>query len=142
MSALKGRAQVLFRCYSAGVSVQPPQGQFSPDGRWWWDGTKWTPVSNPSAMQPSSQVVPQLQSQGYPPVVYTYGPRSNSYAVASLIFGILSWFLCPLVGGVVAVVLGHVARGQIRRSGEGGAGLAIAGLILGYAHLAVFGLVI
>jgi hypothetical protein len=71
---------------------------------------------------------------------YVYGPRSNSYAVASLVIGILSWFLCPVVGAVIAVTLGHVARGQIRRSGEGGAGLAMAGLILGYAHLAFFGI--
>ncbi len=37
------------------------------------------------------------------------------------------------------MVLGHVARGQIRRTGEGGSGLAMAGLILGYAHIAVYG---
>ena len=65
-----------------------------------------------------------------------YGPRTNSAAVASLVFGIISWFLCPFVGGLVAVVFGHVARGQIRRSGESGGGLAVAGLILGYVHLA------
>jgi hypothetical protein len=93
-------------------------------------------------MQPSIQVVPELHSQVYPPVIYTYGPRSNSYAVASFVFGILSWFLCPLVGGIVALTLGHIARGQIRRTGEGGAGLAMAGLLLGYVHLAVAGFVI
>jgi uncharacterized protein DUF4190 len=71
-----------------------------------------------------------------PPVVYAYGPRTNSAAIASLVFGIASWFICPFVGGVVAVILGHVARGQIRRTGEGGGGLAIAGLILGYLHVA------
>ena len=37
------------------------------------------------------------------------------------------------------MVLGHVARGQIRRTGEGGSALAMAGLILGYVHLAVCG---
>lgn len=67
------------------------------------------------------------------------GPKSNSSAVASLIIGILSWFLCPIIGGVAAVILGHVARGQIRRTGEAGGGLAMAGLILGYAHIAVYG---
>ena len=73
---------------------------------------------------------------------YPVAPPSNGTAVASLVIGILSWFLCPIVGGVLAVVLGHVARGQIRRTGEAGGGLALAGLILGYAHLAVFGLVL
>ena len=31
------------------------------------------------------------------------------------------------------MVLGHVARRQIRRTGEDGAGLALAGLLLGWA---------
>ena len=74
--------------------------------------------------------------------VYVRGPRNNSNAVASLVIGILSWFLCPIVGAVIAVILGHTARGQIRRSGEGGSGMALAGLILGYAHLAIWGMVI
>jgi uncharacterized protein DUF4190 len=70
------------------------------------------------------------------PSVYSYGTRTNSLAVASLVLGIASWCACPIVGGLAAVILGHVARGQIRRTGEGGGGLAIAGLILGYVHLA------
>jgi hypothetical protein len=124
------------------MSAQPPpqQGQVSPDGRWWWDGAKWEPRQQTSL--PDPHVPAQAQPSAYPPAVYVYGPRSNSYAVASLVIGILSWFLCPLIGGVIAVVLGHIARGQIRRSGEGGAGLAMAGLILGYAHLAFVGIFI
>jgi len=48
----------------------------------------------------------------------------------------------PLVGAIVAVVTGHMARRDIRRTGEGGSGLAVAGLILGYVHLALFVLAI
>ena len=33
---------------------------------------------------------------------------------------------------IPAVMLGHVARGQIRRTGEAGDGLALTGLILGW----------
>jgi len=118
----------------------------SPDGKWWWDGTKWVPMPgtnpNPQALhEPTSQLPAPYQPAAYPPSVYVYGPRSNSLAVASLIFGIISWFLCPFVGGLLAVILGHVAKSQIRRSGEGGGGLATAGLILGYIHLAAFALV-
>ena len=75
------------------------------------------------------------QPQAVPPAV-PYARATNSLAVASLAFGIASWFVCPFIGGVLAVIFGHVARGQIRRTGEGGGGLAIAGLILGYLHLA------
>ena len=47
-----------------------------------------------------------------------------------------------LVGGIPAIILGHVGRNQIRQSGERGDGLAIAGLVLGYAWLALWALII
>ena len=120
------------------------QGQWSADGKWWWDGAKWAPAApNPSpqvAMLAPVQVPMAYQQPGTPVApIYVQGPRTNGSAVASLVIGILSWFLCPIVGGIAAVIFGHVARGQIRRTGEGGSGLAIAGLILGYAHIAVYG---
>lgn len=67
----------------------------------------------------------------------TAAPRTSTAAVISLVFGILSWVLLPVVGAIVAVVTGHVARGEIRRSAgtvEGDA-LAVAGLVLGWANL-------
>ena len=94
-------------------------------------------ASTSALAQPSVPLQPAYPQQTpSPPAAYVYGSRTNSAAVASLVFGIVSWFLCPFVGGLLAVILGHVARGQIRRTGEGGGGLAIAGLILGYLHLA------
>ena len=68
------------------------------------------------------------------------GPRTNNLAVVSLIFGVVAWVLCPIVAAVVAVVTGHRARGEIRVSGEGGDGMALAGLVLGYLNLALVGL--
>ena len=57
-------------------------------------------------------------------------------AVASLVCGLVWMFF---LGSVLAVVFGHVARAQIRRSGgwERGAGMALAGLALGYLMLAL-----
>lgn len=60
---------------------------------------------------------------------------TNTMAVISLVTGIASWVAIPVVGGVVAVVTGHIARGEIRRTGEQGNGFAVAGLMLGYLHL-------
>jgi len=64
-------------------------------------------------------------------------------AIVSLVFGIICWVAMPFIGAIVAVICGHVARGEIRRAPPGtieGDGMAIAGLILGYAHLALFAL--
>ena len=63
--------------------------------------------------------------------------QTNTLAMVSLASGIVSWFLVPIVGGVVAVVTGHMAKAEIRRTGEEGDTLATIGLILGYLHLAL-----
>ncbi len=55
---------------------------------------------------------------------------TNGYAVASLVLGIVWVFW---IGSFLAVIFGHTARAQIRRSGiPRGEGMALAGLILGY----------
>jgi peptidyl-prolyl cis-trans isomerase B (cyclophilin B) len=46
-------------------------------------------------------------------------------AIASLV---VSLICCAPLG----VIFGHIAIGQINKTGEGGRGLAIAGLIIGY----------
>ena len=63
-------------------------------------------------------------------------------AVGALIAGIASWILCPVIAALVAVSLGIGARRQIRRTGESGGGMAMAGLILGSIQLVAVGLVI
>jgi hypothetical protein len=63
--------------------------------------------------------------------------HTNGLAVAALICGVAQIaFLGPLVG-IPAIILGHVARSRIRQTGEQGAGMALAGLILGYIGLAL-----
>jgi hypothetical protein len=62
--------------------------------------------------------------------------RTNPLAVASLACGlgqIFFWFLAA----IPAVVLGHVARRQIRQTGEDGQGMATAGLVLGWIGIAL-----
>lgn len=57
---------------------------------------------------------------------YGYGPPAvgtNGFAIAALV----SSLLCAPLG----IVFGFVARGQIRRTGEQGDGLALAGIIIG-----------
>lgn len=67
-------------------------------------------------------------------------PRQTSaLAITSLVTGLLGWTLLPWLGSLIAIVTGHLARGEIRRAPEryDGDGLAIAGLVLGYAMLAI-----
>jgi hypothetical protein len=61
--------------------------------------------------------------------------RTNSLAVASLVCGLAQPFLGLTT--IPAIVLGYVARGQIRRTGEDGNGLATAGLVLGWIGVGV-----
>ena len=55
----------------------------------------------------------------------------NPFAVASLVFGILGFVALPLVGAVLAMGFGWLARRQIAATGDLGLGVARAGSILG-----------
>ena len=71
-----------------------------------------------------------------PPVPSAGARRINALAVVSLVAGVASFALgFILVGAVVAIVTGHLARRQIKRTAERGAPLALIGLILGYTHI-------
>ena len=71
---------------------------------------------------------------------------TNSLAVVSLVFGILAWCVLPFVGAIVAIICGHLARGEIRRASADnrmeGDGMAVAGLLLGYAQLVLWVLLV
>jgi hypothetical protein len=76
-------------------------------------------------------------ANNYPPP-YQPAPLQNSTtAIISLIAGIAGLTVFPVVGSIVAVILGHMAKGEIARSGGalGGGGAATAGLVLGYVGI-------
>ncbi|MFE7269225.1 DUF1707 and DUF4190 domain-containing protein [Streptomyces sp. NPDC057623] len=62
-------------------------------------------------------------------------PQTNAKAVGSAVCGVLCLVTFGLTG-IPAVVLGHAARSEIRRSGEGGDALALTGLVLGWLSTA------
>jgi len=66
--------------------------------------------------------------------------RTNGLAIASLACGLAQFAFGPLAT-IPAIVLGHMARSQIRRTGEQGAGLALAGLVLGWGAV-ILGIVL
>ncbi|WP_314431195.1 DUF4190 domain-containing protein [Microbacterium lacticum] len=86
---------------------------------------------------------PVQTTPGAPPVApYGYGAyptrKTNGVAVASLVLSIVGFlWILPLVGSVAGAIMGHIALGQIKRTGEGGGGMALAGVIIGWAGVAL-----
>ncbi|GAB2722184.1 DUF1707 and DUF4190 domain-containing protein [Streptomyces bullii] len=68
-------------------------------------------------------------------------PQTNGKAVGAAVCGLLC---VPTFGltGIPAIVLGHAARSEISRTGEGGDGLAMTGLVLGWMYTAGWALVL
>lgn len=66
-------------------------------------------------------------------------PSVAPTALWSLVLGILSVFCLGVITGIPAIICGHSARSRIRRdpSSASGAGMALAGLILGYLGTAI-----
>jgi hypothetical protein len=62
---------------------------------------------------------------------------TSSLSLTSVIMGVVGWTLLPIVGAIIAVITGHMAKKEIRESDGllGGDGLATAGLVLGYSNL-------
>ena len=56
--------------------------------------------------------------------------KLNTLAVVSIATALTS------IGAVAAIITGHVALTQIKKSGESGRGLALAGTIVGYVTIA------
>ena len=66
------------------------------------------------------------------------GPtRNNGMAIAALVCGIAG-FLC-LIPGILGIIFGFVAKGQIRQSNgtQRGDGMATAGIVLGCIAVAI-----
>ena len=123
----------------------PPQQPPPPQQPGSWQDPSWPP---PQAEQPPPYADPYGAGAvtspgypvppGYPPAYPGYGyggpmmapARTNPLAIAAMVLA-----LCGLGCGITApvgAIMGHVARGQIRRTGEGGAGMALAGIIVGW----------
>jgi hypothetical protein len=96
-------------------------------------------VTDP-ALDPSRGPRPRSAHAG---VAGPVSPRqTNALAVISLVAGLTGFSVLPLVGSIIAVATGHLARSRIRDSGEDGATLAKAGLWLGYVAIALAALAV
>lgn len=65
--------------------------------------------------------------------------ETSTWAIVSLIAGVVSFLFAPFIGSVVAIFTGYAAKKEIR-NGDGrisGDGLATAGLVLGWINVAL-----
>ena len=85
--------------------------------------------NDPYAPQPYSQ--PPVQHHYYGGGAPVASRGTNGMATASMVLGLVGFVSCGLTS-VLAIIFGHVAQSQIRRTREDGSGMAVAGLILGY----------
>ncbi|WP_127782284.1 DUF4190 domain-containing protein [Rhodococcus sp. X156] len=69
---------------------------------------------------------------------YPQAARTNGMAIAALVTALAA---LPVTGGLlsfVGAILGHVAMSQMKRTGEEGRGMALAGIIIGWSVTALW----
>jgi hypothetical protein len=82
----------------------------------------------PPAGQPEGYGQPPAGQWGQPGSQQPQG-GTNGLAIAALVCA----FLCSPLG----IILGLIARGQIKKTGQGGSGLALAAIIVGCVSLVI-----
>jgi hypothetical protein len=85
----------------------------------------------PPGYPPPAYGAPGWGQPGYGgPAPYGGQPRTSTLAIVALVGA----FFCSPVG----IICGIIALGQIKRTGEGGRGLAIAGIAIGAVSILLF----
>uniref|UniRef100_UPI0006850EA7 DUF4190 domain-containing protein n=1 Tax=Promicromonospora kroppenstedtii TaxID=440482 RepID=UPI0006850EA7 len=131
--------------YAPGQPDQYPSGQYQsgqyPTGQY---PTGQYPTGQYTSGQYATGQVqpypPQYQYGAAPQYGYAPAPPKNDLGVWSLVTGILSWIMCPLVLGVVAIFTGNASRKAVREGLANNPGSATAGLVLGWINVGLFGL--
>ena len=93
-----------------GAPYPPPQGGYAP---------------------PPEYGAPYPTGYGYP----VAAGGTNSLAIFSLVASVVG-LLCG-VGSIIGIVLGAIAINQIKKTRQGGYGLAVAGIVVGVASLVI-----
>lgn len=98
------------------------------------------PHPHPYAAAPPAMV--PMGGAAAPPPAHPLALTSMLLGIGAGAFGFLGLFLGILIplaflAAVGAVVTGHIARSQIKRTGREGGGMALTGIIIGYAVAAL-----
>ncbi|MGA2667469.1 MAG: DUF4190 domain-containing protein [Ignavibacteria bacterium] len=90
-----------------------------------------TPV--PPPIPPSGMAPPPPP----PPVSMQPGGSASGMAITALVLGIISYFICPMIGGIAAWIVGKMELNKIDRgeSSAAGKGMAKVGMWLGIINV-------
>lgn len=95
----------------------------------------------PAPLEPDMEPPLPPPPPSYPPPERgtTRAAHTSGLAIASLALAVGGLTILPLLGSIVAIILGYMARNEIRRHpGElSGDGIAVAGIVLGWIAVAV-----
>jgi len=134
---LLGYAGDSYGIYDRSSPGQPVQ-RFPRTADGWRDAwhvySSWEPANQPVSGPTTTQGYGYGGGAGY--ATPYRGRRTNGLAIASLVLGIL-WLYW--IGSILALIFGLIARRDINRSNDTqtGAGMALAGIILGIVGLAI-----
>jgi hypothetical protein len=80
-----------------------------------------------------------MDQQNYPPTVSSDLLPSSTLAIVSLVSAILGFTFVPVIGTIVALITGYMARSETRSipPKASGDGLATAGIIMGWIQVAL-----
>ncbi len=95
---------------------------------------------DPSADEFSAELPPPPAPPAYPaPAAVAPAVPSSGLAIASLVLGIAGLTFLPLLASIAAIILGYMARNDIRqRPGQvSGDGLAVAGIVMGWIAVGI-----
>jgi hypothetical protein len=97
-------------------------------------------IPPPGASERSSQEALADKSVAYGPHPVVVSINNNGKAIASLVLGIFGIASCPILGSIIALILGYQARREIAASSgwQTGDQLAKAGVILGWIGIAIY----
>lgn len=84
-----------------------------------------------------SHLAGSAPAPGSPNTAYGSIQRTSTWAIASIVLAFVSWVGPTLLASIPAIITGHKARKEIHDAygGIGGGGLALTGLVLGYANV-------
>lgn len=96
------------------------------------------PLNSTAATAP-----PPLSPAGAPTEAYSGVPVTDGKAIAALVLGLLT-FVVWIFAAIPAIILGHLSRSDIKKSGGRlkGDGMALTGLVIGYLSIAAVPLIL